>query len=263
MQRYFPLFLIIFVSCLFVSLSPMPASGAVSARVTAFDPASGARLDAYEKLYLRISYESDMPLRFRVAPYRGEERLDFGVMTSTPMLREAGKHDTLAWISFNNATRIDRISVALLDMEWNQVGQVNVDYDATWSSDPVAEPRQAAEWVRAMTRKSRLRQELVFDPAGAKGESLYDIFFLLSAATIPFYLFLQVRSLRRWRGRWRELATVPIISITPLILLALFGFGMELRLWIIFIFRGIPLALLYLMALWFAKRVREKSAGGA
>ncbi len=98
----------------------------------------------------------------------------------------------------------------------------------------------------------------MFDPKAGKQGTLIDAFFVLSLVTIPIYLYLQVRFLRKWRRRWRQLAVIPIVSVTPLLALPVFGLGLDFRLWIIFLFRGMPLALVFLVCVWLAKWITEK-----
>lgn len=238
-------------------MSGAQAQAKVTSRITAFDPGPGETLAFYDKLYLQITYDSQIALRFQAVPLRKGVELEFGAMESSPSLYPAGQRDALVWVSFSNPTRIDGIEISILDSEWQEVDQLGIDFDVSWNAPMGEQPRKPAEWVGKLIRKERLKQELVFDPTPQKEETIFDLFFLASAMTIPFYLFLQIQFIRKFRGRWRELSAVPIISIAPMIVLSLFGLGLEFRLWVIFIFRGIPLALIYLIALWVAKRFSE------
>ncbi len=168
----------------------------------------------------------------------------------------------MAWISFSTTTHVDEVRIIVLDAEWNKVSQFGVTLNAVWTSEPVDEPREPAEWVKKLIRTNRLRQEFAFDPNPQRKQVVYDSFFYVSVMTIPFYLLLQIQFLRLWRGRWRDLAAIPIISITPMVFLATLGLGIDLRLWIIFIFRGMPLALVYLCALWFVRRLSLRKQPG-
>lgn len=250
--------IVFLVFCLPVVVHSAPPEDDFSARIVAFDPPAGTELDAYDKLYLHIAYESDRQVRFKVVPLRNGLELEYGLMTSSTMVWPSGTQDALAWISFSNATRIDEVHIVVLDSDWHKLGLIGLKLDISWNSTPVEVQRKPVEWVEKLIRKNRLRQEFAFDPNPQKQEVVYDAFFYASVILIPLYLLLQIRFLYAWRGRWRELATVPIISVTPLIVMALLGLGIELRLWIIFIFRGMPFALLYLLALWFAKQMSEK-----
>jgi len=248
----------------YVVLFALPVSARnITARITAFDPPPGNALAFYDKLYLQIAYDSDIPVRFQSIPLRNGSPLEYGAMSNTPSLQKVGKGVALVWVSFSNPTRIDEVSVTVFDTEWQKIDQIGITMDTVWNAPMREEPRPKPDWVERLERKEKLKLEFVFDPSPQKEETVYDAFFYLSAVTIPFFLFLQVQFLRRWRKRWRELAFIPILSITPMIVISLFGLGIEFRLWVIFIFRGMPLALIYLLVLWFAKTLSEKKMLGS
>jgi len=234
------------------------ANAAFSARIAEMDPAAGSELDAYDKLYMHIHYESDQQVRFKVVPLRKGFEVDYGVMTSSTMLWPEGQQEALAWLSFSTTSHIDEVRIIVLASDWSKVDQFSSSVEMFWNSTPVEQQREPAEWAQKLIRKNRLRQEFAFDPNPQKKELVYDSYFYASVILIPIYLVMQIQFLRLWRGRWRELAAVPIVSVTPLVFMALLGLGIEMRLWIIFIFRGMPLALFYLFALWFAKWMTER-----
>ncbi len=248
-----------------VLLFPLATSAAqhFSAQVSGFDPPAGVELDAYDKLFLKLEYASEVKVRFKVVPLRNGVELEYGAMTSSTTLWPPGENEALAWVSFSTSTRVDEVRIVALDAEWHKINQFGVKLDTVWTSEVVDEPRAPAEWVRKLMRTSRLRQEFAFDPNPQQKQVVYDTFFYVTVLVIPFYLILQLQFLRLWRGRWRELAAIPIVSITPMVFLAILGLGIELRLWIIFIFRGMPLALIYLCGLWVARRLtlRNKTDG--
>ena len=78
--------------------------------------------------------------------------------------------------------------------------------------------------------------------------------FILSMIAIPAYILLQLHMLWRYQYRWRELAMIPVFPYLILGFYLLVGLGIEKSLWVTFLFRYTPLALLYLVALWLAKR---------
>jgi hypothetical protein len=246
--------LILALSVFLLSSGQTSAGEHFSGEIKAVDPASGEELEAYDKLYMHIVYESETQVRFQVVPMRNGLELEYGIMASSTMLWPAGKQDALGWFSFSSATRVDEVQVVVLGTDWSKIDQFGIKLDTVWTSTPVEEPREPVEWVKKLIRKNRLRQEFAFDPNPQQEEVVYDGYFYFSLVLIPFYLILQIQFLRHWRGRWRELAAIPIISVTPMIFMAFLGLGIELRLWVIFIFRGIPFALVYLIALWLVRR---------
>ena len=260
MPKYILSFLLILLSFLPNPELAVGSVAGVSTRIAAFDPAPGETLGFYDKLYLEIDYETEIPLRFRLAGLRDGNEIEFGSMPSPATLHLSGDGETLAWLSFSTATRIDEVRVDVLDSDWNKIDQLGINMEIAWHSPSTPEMREPAPWVAELMRKDRHKQEHVFDPTPTEEESVYDFFFFLSAFTIPIYLFLQVHSLKFLRGRWRELSIVPIISVVPMFVFSLVGLGMDLRLWVMFMFRGMPLALLYLIVIWAVKISKDRKS---
>ncbi|PLY01079.1 MAG: hypothetical protein C0623_05910 [Desulfuromonas sp.] len=252
------LHIVLAIILLMAVAAPLLASPQLSARIVEFDPKPGASLAFYDKLFLRISYESDIPLRFQAIPMRDGQPLEYGAMGNKPFLQESGKDEALAWVSFSNATHIDEVGVNVLDTEWSKIDHLSVKIDVIWNLPKREERRPVPDWVSRLEKKEEYQLQFVFDPVPDRKETIYDAFFYLSVFSIPFYAFLQIQFLRRWRKRWRELAFIPILSIIPMLIMSVFGLGMEFRLWVIFMFRGMPLALFYLLVLWFAKKVSAR-----
>ena len=89
---------------------PTQVNAAFSARIAEMDPAAGTELDAYDKLYMHIHYESDQQVRFKVVPLRKGLEVDYGVMSSSTMLWPEGSQEALAWLSFSTSCMMPRIS---------------------------------------------------------------------------------------------------------------------------------------------------------
>jgi len=77
---------------------------------------------------------------------------------------------------------------------------------------------------------------------------------------MPLYLLMQLQMLIRYRGRWQWYATVPLLPIVPLALYSLLGLGLSTELWIIFLFRYMTVALIYLAILWVVKWRKDRES---
>ena len=154
MRKYFRLKIILLLTLSFflLGLGPVLASEHFFGNIKAVDPASGGELKAYDKLYMHIAYESETQVRFQVVPMRNGLELEYGVMASATMLWPAGKQDALGWVSFSTATRIDEVRVVVLGTDWSKVGQFGLKLDTVWTSTPVTEPREPAEWLTKLIR---------------------------------------------------------------------------------------------------------------
>lgn len=231
----------------------------LSVSIDGFDPVELTELGGNERLYTRLTYQSDEPIRFQPAGYLNGVRQEVGLMMKAAVLQVPGEGEAVTWLTFSNVTRIDEIRIEVLDVQWQPIASVKAAIDMKWHGRLVAQPRKPADWVEPILRKERFKQEYVYDPSPLQGSDVNDLFFMISVVSFPLYVLIQVQMLRRYRKRWRELAAIPLISVMPLILASLVGFGMEFRHWIILIFRGVPFVLVYLVLLWLFKRFSNKT----
>lgn len=229
---------------------------AVELQVLAQDPEASAELSLGDRLALHIGYNSEQPLRLRAEALREGQLFEVGAVTNPATLQPSGDGEALVWISFSNATHIDTVRVTALDARWQTLESVAVATDVVWRENTGSPPRAAAAWVGPLAKAERRELDFTYDPLPKPGESLWDLFFLLSVAALPVYLLLQFLMLQHYRARWRELAAIPLVSLVPLIVFSLIGFGMDLGLWASFLFRCSPFALAYLLLLWVVKRFR-------
>ncbi len=246
--------LLVMLVCAFL-LIVQPA-GAVQLRVLAQDPEAKAVLGLNDRLALHIGYASEQAVRFQVSAMLQGQLLEVGAVTSPAALQPSGEGESLVWIGFANATHIDTVRVTALDAQWQPLESLSVAADVTWRPLEVSLSRTPAAWVKSLEKSERREVDFTYDPLPKPTESLWDVFFLVSVASLPIYLLLQFMMLRNYRKRWRELAAVPLVSLLPLVIFSMIGFGMDLQLWASFLFRCVPFALLYLLVLWVFKRFR-------
>lgn len=239
------------------ALAQPQSPAAPQVEIVATDPAEAAILGFDEQLYLRLAYRSAIPLRFEPRAFFEGEPRTFAARVSHPRLHPPGEGEALAWISFSDPTHIDEVRINLLDAEWRPLDTVSRPVDLRWRTAGPEIARQPAAWVDILSRAERRQMDYVYDPVPQEHGLMTDLMFLITVASAPVYLLLQVQMLRRYRGRWRELSAVPLITAVPLTLYAvLIGFDLDPELWLAFLFRCTPFALLYLLALWLIKRLR-------
>lgn len=253
--RFFLFLLFIFLSTPLVLCQTVHA---VSFEMAQLDPASEMTLGTNEHLSIKISYDSDEPIRFLASALRHGEKREVGAIFSSAGLHSSGKADALAWISFANPTHIDKVVVTAYDEAWNRLDSKTVPTNIRWSGALVDSPREPTKWVLTLQKKERLKRDYMFDSEPERPETASDIIFILSLLSIPTYIFLQIRMLRRYSQRWRELATVPLVTSLPLVLYAFsVGIGFNLRLWPPFFMYFMLASCFYLLMLWAIKKIRE------
>jgi hypothetical protein len=253
--------LVLLIAGTSICLATEKSPGKTTLRIVAQDPADGATLASGERLFLRIGYDSSVPVRFQAEALRQEVLQEAAFINSAPPY-DAGSGEALAWISFSGTIRIDAIRVTAFDLEWKKLATLTVPMVITWESVEIATPRELAEWIGPMQKHHRHVFDTALDPLPQKPDPFFDIFLMISIISIPFYLLVQIRMLLRYQEGWRKYVIVPLIPLLPLCLYSLIGLGMESNYWIIFLTRYIPVALAYLGIVWLVKRLREKSGVG-
>lgn len=233
--------------------SALPA-GEILVEFAAFDPASEKTLGNDDMLYALVRYESDIPLRFQaIAVFNGAD-LEVGAIRNPAPLHAPGKGEALVWVGYTNPTHINAVRVSVMDEDWGQVYSLSESVDVKWQGYASDIPRQPAEWVSSLMKSERRKMDYFYDPSPQKFETMNDIIFFLTLGAIPLYILLQLRMLWHYRYRWRELAMIPLFPYLILAFYWIVGLDIEQSLQITFLLRYTPLALLYLVALWLAKR---------
>jgi hypothetical protein len=246
--------IVLLLICFYASLSFAASAENVQVEIVKLDPASKSTLDSNELLYGLIHYKSDTPVRFQAIAMFQDEPLEVGATRNPAVLHSPGSGDALVWVGYTNPTHIDAIRVAVLDEEWQVLYQVTHEADVTWRGTVTDNPREPAEWVGPLTKTERREMDFVYDPEPQKYGLLYDFIFYLTIASIPLYILLQLHMLWHYRYRWRELAVIPLFPYLIVAFYTIVGLKIDTSLQVTFLFRYTPLALLYLIGLWIAKR---------
>jgi hypothetical protein len=243
---------------LFVFTSPVYSAQKLLVELDALDPQVSSSLGNEEMLYVRVRYESSIPLRFQALAEHEGSVLEVGAIKNPAPLHAPGEGEALVWVGYTNPTHIDAVRVTVFTEEWRELYQLTAEADVIWQGVASESPREPAEWVTTMLRAEQRKMDYVYDPSPSKYGSLYDFTFFVSLASIPIYILLQLHMLWRYRYRWRELAVIPIFPYAILFFYVVAGLNIETSLQVTFLFRYTPLALLYLIALWLAKRFWQK-----
>lgn len=246
--------ILLFLVCSLASLSFAQSTDNVVVKIDALDPEVESTLGNDDMLYVKIRYESDIPLRFQAIAMRDGIAHEVGAVKNPGTLHAQGSGEALAWIGYTNPTHIDSIRVTVLNEKWQEIDHLTKEISMTWHGVADTEPRSPAEWVNSLMKSERRKQDFVYDATPQKYGFLYDILFFLTIASIPAYVLLQLHMLWHYKYRWRELAIIPLFPYLILAFYYIVGLDIETSLQVTFLFRYTPFALLYLIALWVAKR---------
>jgi hypothetical protein len=231
----------------------LSAQSAPQVRIVESDPSSRGTLDGRQALYLRITYTSDIPLRFRAKAYNQGALVERGAAYNPAPAYPAGQGEALAWLSFDDEARIDEVRVTALDEKWREIVTHRFAVDVRWNGVAPRRQREPAAWAsRLSDAQQRMSSSATKDGDGGGGV-LGGLLFSLMGLSIPLYLILQAFMLVRLRGGWRKAAMVPLVGMIPLVLFTLFGLLAGANLWPLMLLFLTPVAVCYLVVLWFMK----------
>jgi hypothetical protein len=143
-------------------------------------------LPADEPMYARLSYQSEIPLRFELTGWADGKRLAPSY-AEPPALYPAGSGDAVMRIAFHDKTVINEFRIALSDQSSRTLYSISMPVELRWSIDQVHRPNPA-EWARkpgirqaepiAVSAGSPSIQILEFDPPPGEvtlspGEPMY------------------------------------------------------------------------------------------
>jgi hypothetical protein len=254
-------FIIILLVCLFSTASLCQPSEEVIVTIEALDPAVTSVLGNEDSLYVQVRYESEVPLRFQVIGMHSGLPMEVGAIKNPAALHAPGNGEALVWVSYINPTRVDAVGVIVMDEKWQKLYTLTKTVEMKWEGFSADQPRTPAKWVDALLRAEQRKIDYFYDPSPNKYGMLYDVVFFLTMISIPAYILLQLHMLWRYKYRWRELAMIPLFPYLILAFYTVVGLEIDESLKVTFLFRYTSLAVLYLVALWLAKRFWQKKLG--
>lgn len=219
-------------------------------------------MSANEPVYVRLRYSSDQPLRFQARGYlSGAEETRSASFNPAPVYA-AGTGEAIVWTAYFEAAAIDEIRITVTDAEWTPLDELSVPMRAAWNGMRSQAQRQRAEWVQTLSAQ---QQAMVAAGARAGGSDdgneglLWGWLLMLMGWSIPGYIALQFYTVKRYEGRWRTLALLPLWIMIPLVAYTLFALLAGSNLWPLMMLFLAPLALVYLLAVLSLRKVYGKA----
>ena len=245
-------------SILSLLLAPALALAQVKVQVVETDPPSPATLGKWENLYVRVSYESDKPIRVRAYPYYGGKEVPG--MSSGSYLYPAGSGEAMYWIAYVTPAQVDRIVVrAEDDRSGKPIAQAEIAVSLTWTGNQPAATRARPEWVTRMNAEQARRQKDAYNAYMNRPQAWWEMpAFMLMTWSIPLYFVGQVVALWRLRGGWRIAAAVPAVPMALLLAHAIYAFFAGSNIFPLLLIFTCPIALVYLLVLWAVWRFRRQ-----
>lgn len=195
---------------LLLSIASVPAHAGHEVEVLeTYPPGRHVTLGPGEKLYLRIAWSTDTMTWIHARPYLGGREVQ--AWTSPSPRYDQGSGETAAWFSFTGKhDRADEIRLFV----GNSKRRLGAAYEVSVESVASATARPPAPaWVAALESR-------VVDATGgpqpepsASDMRWFNGFMLAVAGLAVFGLVAPIWCFRRWRGRWRIAAAIPMVGM--------------------------------------------------
>ncbi len=213
--------------------------------IVEMDPSEGAEIERDQPFSVRIRYKSEIPIRLRLEARLQGEAITESRLNVAPTY-PAGEGEAIAWNVYQMPGQIDEIVVSALDQQWRPIVAVSRPVNM-WVGLGAAD-RLPAAWVERLNADQQALAQEYMDARAEMGSFGRFLMPLLLAGAIA-YLFLQPWTIKRFGGRWRLAAIVPLIATVPMLLYTAVTFAIGADLWPVLVLLLLPLATLYLLAL--------------
>lgn len=239
---------------LLIALLAIPAfaQDKFQAEITETDPPEGIVLKANEPLYVRLKYQSNQPLRFQAAGYLNGSKINRSASFNPAPAYAAGGGETLAWLAYYEAITIDEVRVTISDQNWKTLEELSLPIDMRWSGEPPQPWRQPAAWVDTLSKQQQSMAQSSM-PASDGNLWLWSLLMMFMGWSIPGYIVLQIYMLKKYEGRWRMLAKLPLWGMIPLFAYTLFALIAGSNLWPLVLLFIAPFAFIYLLLIMLIK----------
>lgn len=248
---------------LLLSAACVPAHAAHEVEVLdTYPPGRHVTLGPGEKFYVRIAWSTDTMTRIHARPYL--DGREVRAWTSPSPRYDQGSGETAAWFSFTGKhDRVDeiRLFVGNSKTRLGAVHEVSIESGASAAARPPA-PAWVAELESRVVEATGGPQE----PPTASEERWFGGFMLVVAALAVFGLVAPIWGFKRWRGRWRIAAAIPMagmgLFVVFLLLTAVFDPGSLGLLPFVVLMAAVPSSL-FMAILFIARRLTGAHRGEA
>lgn len=180
-------------------------------------PPAGAVVRPFTPVYGRIRYQTDLPVRVILRPFRhGEPVIDGAYYSGSPHYPPPSG-EALAWFSFSEPQSIDEIRAIATDNIGNELARTRLEYSLSWR-EGAASPAPA-EWVAPLQERAEALTSRQQQP---EDSSLLAILLMqLVFALVPISVVLQIVALKVLEGPPRGWAWISAFAMAGLWLFVL------------------------------------------
>ena len=249
-------FLLVLVALLLAAHGPAwSQDGAVQISIADTYPGLSGRLGAWGRLYVKLAYRSDRPVRFRMEGFAAGRKVSSSSSSIAPPYA-AGEGEAMVWIAYAQATTIDEIRIGAFDERWQPLASITAPAPLEWSSTAVGNPRPRPEWIERLDKAQQESAQEANAKESAEHIPLGMAVVGIGVLSIGGYLVLQPLLAFWLSGWWRIAALVPLVPMAWLFI-GMVNSGSNLG--PLFLLMFTPLASLYLLIIaatrWVAGRL--------
>jgi len=219
----------------------------VQFKIVESDPGFSGRIGLNGTLYVKLAYNSDRSVRFRIEGFAAGKKVETGAMYNPGPPYPAGEGEALVWIAYRQPATIDEIRITAANERWNPLTTISTPARIEWSA-PVS-TRQRTEWAERLSRQQQEVTSREMQKRSEGDEWLGGLIIILGWISILGYFVMQPWMIYRFSGGWRIAALLPILAVVPLFGHAMYALNMGSNLWPIGLIFLMPIAFLYLLAI--------------
>jgi hypothetical protein len=257
--------------CLAFETTALAQAPQISLELLETSPASPAILHNGERLYLRIRYDADQPMRMVVRYSARGERIKRG-QTNGEALLEPGQGETVAWVSFTGAEVVDAIDLSASSNGRDGFAAQHLSLDYRWDGQRSA-GETPATWVGPLLAEQERRQKAAFAEMerrssttgsggfGAVSLGFFSVLGLFVLALVAAGFVWPIWGAVRWKGGWRTAAMVPLALAALWALKDAYNLAVDPtshNLLPLEFGLGAAVAAPYMLVVWIVRRIRLK-----
>jgi hypothetical protein len=250
------------------ALPLLPMSGTVGAEAPAPSvqivqnhPTLFGQLGHGDAVFLRLSYSSETPLRFRLEGYAEGKRVTESRSNPAPIY-PAGQGEALVWMAYESPAAIDEVKIIVLDVRWQALAVKVARARLRWENGGATSNPTQPEWLIRLNQEQQAMASKPEPKTGDETESWFttDMVVTLAWAAVIAYLVLQAPMAIWFAGKWRWAARAPLIATVPVLLYSIGALAAGSALWPLALLMLSPFALVYLVGLLAARLLAYKLA---
>jgi hypothetical protein len=117
-------------------------------------PGLSGRLGAWGRLYVKLAYRSDRPVRFRMEGFAAVQKVTSASSNIAPPY-PAGDGEAMVWIAYAQPTTIDEIRIWAFDEKWQPLASVTAPAPLEWSAAAARNTRPRPEWAERLNNEQQ------------------------------------------------------------------------------------------------------------